>query len=922
MKRIRVIVLFIVGLSLCLFSCGKVDPNDPSQENIVSETSVTGHAESITPLGATLICYANLPADISAGTSFGVLYSTDSNPTFETAESRTSNELNSSNQYRITISGLQPATKYYFRSFVNQNGILKYGRIKEFATTEAKLVTTGTAEKVSAISALIPIEISLSGINYSEISLGVCYSDESETPDIYKDICEEGVLSGGQCAISLMALTPGTTYHYRAYALIDGSLIYGDSLSFVTAQDCLATTNEPNQISHIAAIVSGKIDLTNCSYQSAVWGICYDEIDSPSLESKVITIDEIDDGIITTTLSGLEPDKVYYYRAFAIIDNSTHYGAILHFRTPALYQETQIQDVSSISAKITTKYNMAEAIYTATEYGICYNEKGNPTVSDGVKTADINVSGIVEIELLGLNQYTQYHIRPYAKLDGVLIYGAIQDFTTLGLVNNCSSANVSAVSANLSATFDLSNAVYNDGEFGVCYGTQPNPTNVLLGDLTDNHVTVTLTALQSNTKYYYRGYARLDGKVYYGSDRYFVTEQFVISAQASNISPISATFSAEYDLAHAVFNNAEYGVCVSSNSTPSIDDTKYVGNLDDNVVTLAVKKLIPASAYYYRGYAIIDGVTHYGDIKRFSTGECRFMTTGPASDITYCSATISASFDLGNSMYDSILYGICYSDKAAPTIADDTVTATPDGSGNAVFQIDNLICSTEYYYKPYVTVDGATYYGTQRIFETAWDPFVVAELEAGRLVDLGLSVHWASCNIGSSQPEDVGNPYAWGEITTKEEFTWKNYAFCIGIYNDRPILSKYTDSNSELSDDDDVACARLGGTYRMPREREIDELIEKCSWEWATVNSVKGFKITGPSGNFIFLPSKNFTVSGVELWHGYYWSKTRYSDSYGSTRWAVSINTSGVTENPSNNSHSKYYHDRFDGFYVRPVSSY
>lgn len=165
------------------------------------------------------------------------------------------------------------------------------------------------------------------------------------------------------------------------------------------------------------------------------------------------------------------------------------------------------------------------------------------------------------------------------------------------------------------------------------------------------------------------------------------------------------------------------------------------------------------------------------------------------------------------------------------------------------------------------------------------------------MVDLGLSVHWASYNVGATKPEDVGNPYAWGEVTTKDKFTWENYRFTERMYNGNPVLTKYTESsNVELSDDDDVACARLGGTYRMPRENEIQELIEKCRWEWTDVNSVKGYKITGPSGKSIFLPSKNFTVSGVELWHGYYWSKTRYSDSYGSTKWGVCILTTGVTE--------------------------
>lgn len=917
------ILVITIILSSLFISCVKEDPYDPKQENVLSETSVTGHAEEITPLGATLICYANLPADISAGTSFGVMYSTDANPKFESADSKTSKELDSNNQYRISISGLYPSTKYYFRSFVNQNGILKYGRIKEFATTDAKIVTTGKAEKVSAISALIPIEIDLSGVNTNDIQIGVCFSNDSEVPELYKDSSIEGFYSGQKVSVPLSSLTPATTYHYRAYAVVDGALIYGDCLSFITSQDCIATTNEPTSIYHIKAEVSGIIDLTDCTFQSATYGICYDETETPSIKSKVITVDRIDAGTIKVTIVGLKPNTVYYYRAFATIDNITHYGAILYFRTPALYKNVVISNVSSVSANIVTSYEMADSKYSNTEFGICYSEKDNPSISDDVLKANINDAGLVEIDMLGLNQNTKYYVRPYTRLEETLIYGEVNSFNTLGLVTDCSSSNISGVSASIEALFDLSNAVYSNGEFGVCYGTTSNPNTIALGELSGGKTSVIISALQSNTVYYYCGYARLDGKVYYGEVNSFTTKSFVKQASISNISPLSATASAEYDLTDAVFNNATYGVCISTSATPSINDIKTTGAIDGSTITVNIKKLTPATSYHYCGYAIVDGVTHYGEVKQFATGECRFFTTGLATDITYCSATLSTTFNLGNSMYDSIVYGVCYSDKAAPTIADYTVTTIPDASGNAVVSLNNLICSTEYYYKPYVTVDGATYYGNQRIFKTAWDPFVVAELEAGRLVDLGLSVHWASCNVGASKPEEVGNPYAWGEITTKESFSWENYKFTEKMYNSNPVLSKYTEyNNSELSDDDDVACARLGGTYRMPRENEINELVDKCTWEWTEVNSVKGFMITGPSGKSIFLPSKNFIFGGTELWHGYYWSKTRYSDSYGSTKWGVCILTTGVTVQPSNNTHQKYYHDRYDGFYVRPVSAY
>lgn len=921
MKNIFLSTLILVIISFLSCACEKTNPKE--QENVLSEMSVTGRAEDVTPLAATLVCYANLPANISAGTSFGVIYSEDVNPTFETAESIISDELNSNNSYCVSITGLQPATKYYFRSFVAQNGILKYGRVKCFTTVDAQIVTTMVPETVSAISASVPVELDLSGINPKEIRIGVCFSVKSENPEAYKDLFVEDAYSG-QTSIELTSLATGTMYHYRAYAIVDGSLIYGDCLSFVTAQDYLATTNEPIKVGNISAEVSGNIDLSDCSFESVTYGICYSENENPTIESNVITIDKIESGLIKTTICGLEPDKVYFYRTFVIVDNTVHYGIVLHFRTLALYKGVDICGVSSVSAKIKMSCNIADSGYSNIELGVCYGEKENPTISDNIKSAIVNDAGVVEIDLLGLKQNTKYRVRPYTKIDKTLIYGEVKDFTTLGLVSDCSLFNVSGVSAKLSVTFDLSNAMYANGEFGVCYGESTNSAHVALGELQEGQTTLVITALQSNTKYYYRGYAKLDGIIYYGDIKHFTTSKFVESSRVSNISPISAMVNVEYDVADVVFDNAAYGVCMSVDSTPTIDDIKCPGNIQGNAINVDVKKLNPATSYYYRGYAVVDDVIHYGDIKKFATGECRFFTTGLASDVTYCSATLSANFNLSNSLYDSIEYGICYSDKAAPTIADYTVGMTPDVMGNAEACVANLICSTEYYYKPYVTVDGATYYGLQRVFETAWDPFVVAELEAGRLVDLGLSVHWASCNVGSLNPEDIGNRYAWGEISIKETFTWENYKFTEGkMYDGSPILSKYTEGdNCELSDDDDVACATLGGTYRMPRECEMQELIDKCSWVWSEMNSVKGFKITGPNGKSIFLPSKNFVSGGTELWHGYYWSKTRYSDSYGSTKWGVCILTSGVTVQPDNNGHQKYYHDRCDGLYVRPVSPY
>ncbi|MGM9745503.1 MAG: hypothetical protein ACI30H_00865, partial [Paludibacteraceae bacterium] len=42
-------------------------------------------------------------------------------------------------------------------------------------------------------------------------------------------------------------------------------------------------------------------------------------------------------------------------------------------------------------------------------------------------------------------------------------------------------------------------------------------------------------------------------------------------------------------------------------------------------------------------------------------------------------------------------------------------------------------------------------------------------------VDLGLSVKWATCNVGATKPEEYGNYYAWGETTTKATYSWDTY---------------------------------------------------------------------------------------------------------------------------------------------------
>lgn len=147
-------------------------------------------------------------------------------------------------------------------------------------------------------------------------------------------------------------------------------------------------------------------------------------------------------------------------------------------------------------------------------------------------------------------------------------------------------------------------------------------------------------------------------------------------------------------------------------------------------------------------------------------------------------------------------------------------------------------------------------------------------------VDLGLSVKWATCNVGAQNPEDYGEYFAWGEIRPKTIYTWTGYRFRTS--GDAPHnikLSKYysgelmnNHKKTVLDLADDVANVKWGGNWRMPTREEIEELNWNCDWIWTTQNGVKGVKITskveGYTDRSIFIPAAGYRNDSRQLFAG------------------------------------------------------
>ena len=162
-------------------------------------------------------------------------------------------------------------------------------------------------------------------------------------------------------------------------------------------------------------------------------------------------------------------------------------------------------------------------------------------------------------------------------------------------------------------------------------------------------------------------------------------------------------------------------------------------------------------------------------------------------------------------------------------------------------------------------------------------------------VDLGLpsGIKWASCNVGATTPEGYGDLYAWGEVKTKEAYSWSTYKYANGSEG---TLTKYCndstygnngfkDNKTTLNLGDDAAYVNWGGAWRMPTDAEWGELLDNCTWTWTTQNNVNGYSVTSnTNSNSIFLPAAGLR-RGTSLEYvgsnGCYWSASLFENDPG-----------------------------------------
>ena len=516
--------------------------------------------------------------------------------------------------------------------------------------------------------------------------------------------------------------------------------------------------------------------------------------------------------------------------------------------------------------------------------GIIYGTSSNLSATTGTSVATKSQNEF-SLTINGLSSNTTYYYRAYAIVGGEYIYGKVLSFTT-----EQAESGVEAVDLGLSVKW----APYNVGatapeEYGGYYAwgeteEKSDYTWATYKWCSGSEKTMTKYCTESS-------YGTVDNKT---------------------------TLELEDDVAHVTWGNLWrmptkeeldelYNECTWLWTTVnSINGYKVIGpngnsiflpvagNFNDNkndtrgvwgtYWTSSLDVALPSYSYefYFRdsGKNKGNGFRFYGHSVRPVYGEVKpsiSVTTGDATDITDNSVVLSGTVNNSTaSLNCGFIYG-AYSDLSATK----GTLVTTKSQNEFSLTIKGLSSNTTYYYRAYAIVDGEYIYGKVLSFTTE-------QAESGvHAVDLGLSVKWASCNVGATAPEEYGGYYAWGETEEKSDYTWANYKWSI---NGRLAVTKYctnssygtVDNKTTLDLEDDVAHVKWGGKWRMPTADEIDELFNECTWEYTMVNGVAGLKVTGPNGNSIFLPCAGYHTENEGLVSvntvGRYWSSVNTTD--------------------------------------------
>ena len=473
-------------------------------------------------------------------------------------------------------------------------------------------------------------------------------------------------------------LLPNTTYYIKVWEEVWGNPGIGEDpgqryLKYST-QGVFATNDiisNPQQgiftrpFSVTQTSVSFGILLVQRGDNIDEYGVCYRAGESqPTIDdSKKIITEQERASSNPVQLTGLNPGTKYTFLPYAIRNKglsnqevfytnlnanyniiANESGPINVFTTSSepkskgsveMYIHGDYSNATSISVDYRLKHN-GSTVITDDQVGVCYNTSGNPTISD-TKIFDSMPGSRGEYEwryadAVNLNPEQKYYFRAFvtnsegtAYSDGVLEQSTSKKLTpdeiiTFFALENSTTKN----SKNLLFGAMGYNSVMT--EMGVCYSKTQNPTianNKETVSTGNGSKTVTLTGLDSNTTYYYRGYFIDEDGVNYSKQLSFTTLKNIVKPAISSVSSTSNSTSVilstniSSDGGSTATNYIAY-TKIRDGLTLSRPNFAYaVGNGIGTFTSNILKADLSSGTWYYCSYSTNEIGTTQSEIKTF-----------------------------------------------------------------------------------------------------------------------------------------------------------------------------------------------------------------------------------------------------------------------------------------------------------------
>ena len=841
-----------IFLVATMVSCSTLGEPNNNERNDPKEVVVTSGTSNITECSATVYAYANPSEALSSTWKMGIVYSTEEDPSLNNGTTATSKELDSNNMYSVSLYNLSSETTYYYKAFVLDGEIYRYGKVKSFTTKGVSaIVETIAATDLSSLKATLNGKLTVNSSESLPVSVWFLYSSSpvSSLEDIEnKGIkCSATLQKDGTFSSKPISLSPGA-YYYVACASVNGQRFNGQLVPFAVEDfDVKVRTDNPSEVGLRTATLNGHLDVSNGeSLSKSVWFLYSSSASTLSaLKSSGAKASSSlsSDGTFAETVSYLSINTKYYYVACAKVNDREVFGEVKTFTT------------GDFSATVTTSATTNISFTSATL-------NGQLAVTNGEE----------------LSKSAWFLYSPSAS--------TLADLKRFGK------------------------------EIGKIYGT-PHESGSFNGGSFD----ASLADLDFGTKYYYVACARVDDLEVFGEVRSFTTIDFSATAStsdATNITVASATLNGCLTTSNVELDKSVWFLYSSSVST--LTGLKNSGEKALSAISsngsykASINNLEYGTTYYYVACAKVNDREVFGEVKSFTTIDFKAkVSDSGATSITFTSVMLYGDLSTSNIKLDKsvwFIYGTTASTLADLRCYGETIPATLSSSGSFKASINNLDFGTTYYYVACAKVNDREVFGSVKSFTTAGPT-------NGEIIDMGLRVKWASCNLGANTPDAYGSYYAWGETTPKSIYEWSTYALCNGTDN---RLTKYNNSSSygpvvdnkitlELSDD--VARINCGDKWRMPTEADFTELKDNCEWSYASKSGHGGYIVKASNGNCIFLPAAGYlNKSSYEVGsQGRYWSSSLYKGDPSRARY-LSFGSDHIYT---------YRGPRCLGFSVRPV---